>query len=107
MPKKTKNTKAKDSKQKAEQKATAAKSPAGQIPEPALTLPKPERLIRAIAVTKEILDAAKAKAYKRVTGVSFYQLGHDAISERLAKEGYLNRAGEPKHPSQEAESAKA
>jgi hypothetical protein len=53
----------------------------------------------------ETLDAAKA--YKRVTSVSFYQLGLESIRDRLAKEGYFNRATEPKQPSPETEGAKA
>ncbi len=43
--------------------------------------------IRAIRITPEILEAAKA--YKKDKGVSFYRLGLEAISERLVKEGYL------------------
>ncbi|MBI3554186.1 MAG: hypothetical protein HY077_16940 [Elusimicrobia bacterium] len=48
------------------------------------------RLIRAIAVTPDVLEAAKA--YKRDKKVSFYQLGLSAISEVLKREGYLKTA---------------
>lgn len=106
MPKKTKQQKTKSSKPKAEQKKNGEQSrPDPAVPDPALAPPKSERLIRAIAVTKEILEAAKA--YKRATGISFYQLGHDTISERLVKEGYLTLPAEPKSSSREAEVAKA
>lgn len=44
-------------------------------------------IIRAIRVTEEVLAAAKA--YRKEKGVSFYQLGLEAISERLAREGFL------------------
>jgi hypothetical protein len=106
MPKKEKSQKVKTNKTKPEQKNNAVLNRLEQavVPDPSLVPPKPERVIRAISVTREILDAAKA--YKRVTGISFYQLGHDAISDRLAKEGYLH-ATEPKRPSQEVEGAKA
>jgi hypothetical protein len=105
MPKKTKQQKAKTSKTKLEPKNNEQRQPAQVVPEPALTSPKPERLIRAIAVTREILEAAKA--YKRVTRISFYQLGLETISERLVKEGYLKRAGESKPLSREVEIAKS
>lgn len=52
--------------------------------------PQGRPLIRAIRVSQEVLDAAKA--YKKAKGVSFYQLGLEAISERLAREGYLKAA---------------
>lgn len=55
---------------------------------PEASAPKP--IIRAIRVTQEILDAAKA--YKKATGTSFYTLGFEAISDRLKREGYLKRA---------------
>ena len=106
MPKKTKQQKTKTSKTKTEQKNNGEQSqPAITAPEPALTSPKSERLIRAIAVTREILEAAKA--YKRVTGISFYQLGLETISERLVKEGYLKRTEESKPIAREEEVAKA
>ena len=106
MPKKTKSKKTKTSQPKVDPKNSVAQIPVAQvIPEPTLVAPKPERLIRAIAVTREVLDAAKA--YKRAHGVSFYQLGLEAISERLEKEGYLNRPAEPKPKSQGEEIAKA
>lgn len=47
-------------------------------------------IIRAIRVTQELLDAAKA--YKKATGTSFYSLGFEAISDRLKREGYLKPA---------------
>lgn len=50
-------------------------------------IPKEAPVIRAIRVTKSILDAAKE--YRKATGISFYALGHDTIKERLVKEGYL------------------
>lgn len=49
--------------------------------------PQGKPLIRAIRVSQEVLDAAKA--YKKATGTSFYTLGFEAISERLKREGYL------------------
>lgn len=107
MPKKAKQSKSKPNKAKIEQKNNREQSrpePAA-VPEPTLVALKPERLIRAIAVTREILDAAKA--YKRVTGISFYQLGLETISERLAKDGYLKRSEESKPPTREEEVAKA
>jgi hypothetical protein len=57
------------------------------IPTPAPTEEKKPRMLRAVIVTPEILEAAKA--YKKASGKSFYALGFEAISERLAKEGYL------------------
>jgi hypothetical protein len=107
MSKKAKSQKEKPSKTKTEQKINPAPSRPEQavVPDPSLVPTKPERVIRAIAVTRKILDAAKA--YKRVTGISFYQLGHDAISERLMKEGYLHHPAEVKQPSQEVGGAKA
>lgn len=51
---------------------------------------KEKPIIRAIRVTQEILDAAKA--YKKAKGVSFYALGLEAISDRLVKEGFLKKA---------------
>jgi hypothetical protein len=51
---------------------------------------KEKPIIRAIRVTQEILDAAKA--YKKAKGVSFYALGLEAISDRLVKEGFLTKA---------------
>lgn len=52
--------------------------------------PKKGGIIRAIRITQEILDAAKA--YKKESGVSFYTLGYEAISERLVREGFLKVA---------------
>jgi len=53
---------------------------------------KEKPIIRAIRVTAEVLDAAKA--YKKAKGVSFYTLGMEAISDRLVKEGFLKRGAE-------------
>ena len=55
---------------------------------------KQHMCIRAIRITPEILEAAKA--YKKDKGVSFYRLGLEAISERLVKEGYLKETAKPK-----------
>ena len=55
---------------------------------------KQRMCIRAIRITPEILEAAKA--YKKDKGVSFYRLGLEAISERLVKEGYLKETAKPK-----------
>lgn len=49
--------------------------------------PAAKPIIRAIRVTEEVLAAAKA--YRKEKGVSFYQLGLESISERLAREGFL------------------
>lgn len=69
----------------------SAKKPAAAAPtaKPAseATGPAPKPIVRAIRVTAEVLEAAKA--YKKAKGVSFYQLGFEAISERLARDGYL------------------
>lgn len=106
MPKKTKQHKGKTSQTKTEQKNNGEQNRPNQaVPGPAVAPVKSKRLIRAIAVTPEILEAAKA--YKRATGISFYQLGHDTISERLIKEGYLDRQAKSKSSSQEQEIAKA
>jgi hypothetical protein len=64
------------------------------MPAPTPAGDKKRTLIRAIRITPEILEAAKV--YRRATGISFYQLGLEAISERLTREGYLNRPAEPK-----------
>ena len=55
---------------------------------------KQRMCIRAIRITPEILEAAKA--YKKDKGVSFYRLGLEAITERLVKEGYLKETAKPK-----------
>jgi len=47
-------------------------------------------MLRAIRITQEILDAAKT--YKKSTGISFYLLGLEAITDRLEKEGFLKKA---------------
>ena len=77
---------------KAAKKPAAAAVPAAK-PAPEATSPAPKPIVRAIRVTAEVLEAAKA--YKKAKGVSFYQLGLEAISERLVREGYL-KATEPK-----------
>ncbi|MBI4679170.1 MAG: hypothetical protein HY748_16465 [Elusimicrobia bacterium] len=48
-------------------------------------------MLRAIRVTPQVLEAAKA--CKKATGKNFYALGLEAISERLVREGFL-KAGE-------------
>lgn len=50
---------------------------------------KEKPMVRAIRVTQEVLDAAKA--YKKAKGVSFYSLGFESISDRLIKEGFLRK----------------
>ena len=57
--------------------------------------PKERLMVRAIRVTPELLDAAKA--YKKASGKSFYALGLEAISERLVKEGFLKESSESKN----------
>ena len=54
--------------------------------------PKERPIVRAIRVTPQLLAAAKV--YKKEKGVSFYQLGLEAISERLIKEGFLKESAE-------------
>ncbi|MCG3204282.1 MAG: hypothetical protein KCHDKBKB_00997 [Elusimicrobia bacterium] len=51
-------------------------------------------MVRAIRVTPELLEAAKA--YKKASGKSFYALGLEAISDRLVREGFLKESTEPK-----------
>lgn len=71
---------------KSAKKSAAAAAPTAK-PTPEATSPAPKPIIRAIRVTAEVLAAAKA--YRKDKGVSFYQLGLEAISERLKREGYL------------------
>ena len=52
-------------------------------------IPKGPPMVRAIRVTPEVLDAAKA--YKKASGVSFYALGLESIADRLVKEGFLKK----------------
>jgi len=66
--------------------------------------PKGRPMLRAIRVSPQLLEAAKA--YKRATGISFYQLGLEAITDRLVKEGYLEQPTVPKPSAREAEIAK-
>lgn len=74
---------------KAAKKQTAA--PPAAKPAPAKNGPPAAKpIIRAIRVTEDVLAAAKT--YRKEKGVSFYQLGLEAISERLAREGYLKAA---------------
>ncbi len=75
--------KKKSAKGEASKKAKAPVPAAAAKPE--AQAPKP--IIRAIRVSQELLDAAKA--YKKATGTSFYTLGFEAISDRLKREGYL------------------
>jgi len=77
------------SKKSAKKTAAAAAAPTAK-PTPEATGPVPKMMVRAIRVTAEVLDAAKA--YKRDKKVSFYQLGLSAISEILRREGYLKAA---------------
>ncbi len=58
--------------------------------------PAPKPILRAIRVTAEVLDAAKA--YKKATGTSFYALGLEAITEVLVREGYMKRAQQKEGP---------
>ncbi len=44
-------------------------------------------ILRAVEVTPEILAAVKA--YRKATKISLYQLGKEAITERLTRAGYL------------------
>jgi hypothetical protein len=77
------------SKKSAKKTATAA-APAAKPKAPAIEGPAPKPIVRAIRVSQELLDAAKA--YKKATGTSFYTLGFEAISDRLKHEGYLKAA---------------
>lgn len=72
---------------KSAKKPTAA---AASTAKPEAAGPAPKPIVRAIRVTAEVLAAAKA--YRKDKGVSFYQLGLEAISERLKREGYLKAA---------------
>ena len=74
------------SKKSAKKTAPVAKPSAASQPEG----PAPKPIIRAIRVTADVLAAAKT--YRKDKGVSFYQLGLEAISERLVREGYLKTA---------------
>ncbi|MCB4757309.1 MAG: hypothetical protein LHV69_09845 [Elusimicrobia bacterium] len=84
---------------------TKAKEDANQTPEPkqngsksTVTTERPPQngkdrpLLRAIKVTREVLEAAKT--YKKSTGISFYQLGLESITDRLTKEGFLKKGGQ-------------
>ncbi|OIO06964.1 MAG: hypothetical protein AUJ52_11165 [Elusimicrobia bacterium CG1_02_63_36] len=69
-------------------KSTKAAEPAAKPKATTATAsPGPKPIIRAIRVTAEVLAAAKV--YRKEKGVSFYQLGLNAISEVLRREGYL------------------
>lgn len=80
------------SKKSTKKTATAATAPTTKSATEA-SGPAAKPIIRAIRVTEEVLAAAKA--YRKDKGVSFYQLGMEAISERLARDGYL-KAAEPR-----------
>ena len=87
MPKKKKTTPAKNGgkKQQGDPDGGILKVPVSEV-----LKDKQRMCIRAIKITPEILEAAKA--YKKDKGVSFYRLGLEAISERLVKEGYLKES---------------
>lgn len=72
---------------KSAKKPAAAAAPTAK---PEAADPTTKKIVRAIRVTAEVLDAAKG--YKRDKKVSFYQLGLSAISEVLRREGYLKAA---------------
>lgn len=72
---------------KKSEKGGASKKDKAPAPTQPAQEPQGKPLIRAIRVSQEVLDAAKA--YKKAKGVSFYQLGLNAISEVLRREGYL------------------
>jgi len=78
MPKKKKSAPTESGKKQSSEQTATAKTP------------KERPMLRAIRITPEILEAAKA--YKKATGKSFYALGLEAITERLVKEGYLKEA---------------
>lgn len=48
---------------------------------------KGKPMLRAVEVTPEILAAVKV--YRKAMRISLYQLGKEAITERLTREGYL------------------
>lgn len=73
------------SKSKKVAKTTAPAATPAAKPQAAAQAPEP--IVRAIRVSRELLDAAKA--YKKATGTRFYTLGFEAISELLEREGYL------------------
>jgi hypothetical protein len=71
--------------------STAQKPPAEKPPSPPAqpepSSPNKRPMLRAVKVTSEMLAAARE--YKKATRISFYQLGEEAITERLQREGYL------------------
>ncbi len=85
----------KKSRKVAKQKSAKLEATTTEVEQPAAQKPAADEgetrtgkyIIRAIRVTQEMLDAAKE--YKKVSGVSFYRLGEECITERLVKEGYL------------------
>ena len=93
---KTRHTKPKESRKPTTQPTVdpSIVPSAPAVTESAPASEKKNRMLRAVVVTPTILEAARA--YKRATGVSFYQLGREAIAEKLAKEGYLDAAPSPK-----------
>ena len=60
-------------------KKSAKKSAAAATPtaKPETAGPTTKKIVRAIRVSQDLLDAAKA--YKKATGTSFYTLGFEAI----------------------------
>ena len=83
-------------KSKAPKQTAVKKTPKTEATQPAAAQheakdEKGRPMLRAIRVTPELLEAAKA--YKKSTGVSFYALGLEAIGDRLVKEGFLTKAG--------------
>ena len=81
------------SKKAAKKPAAVAAPTAKPQAAPKIEGPASKPIVRAIRVSQDLLDAAKA--YKKATGTSFYTLGFEAISDRLKREGYL-KAAEPK-----------
>lgn len=99
MPKKARASKAKAPKatngKKEKNVQPNPDSPAAATPE-APAEPRGLPMLRAIRVSPQLLEAAKA--YKKATGISFYKLGLDAITDRLVKEGYLEQPKESNPP---------
>ena len=71
-------------------KPKATKKSRETTPAEAPAVPKGRPMLRAIRVTPVVLEAAKA--YKKASGVSFYALGLESITDRLTKEGFLKKA---------------
>lgn len=97
MPKKAKATKVKAEKKQNGKKENGnqnAEGPSAVDAAATQGAAKARPLLRAIRVSREVLEAAKA--YKKDKSISFYKLGLESITERLVKEGYLKEAVEPK-----------